>query len=77
MSATAEREPVAFGAREPRCYLLDNEGHPRRFQGTYKKEFQQWHFNVPELDVSVPPPGTPSYGTGAVAHAYLGLVLST
>jgi hypothetical protein len=69
-------QPVAYGAREPRCYLLDNDGHPRRFQGTYKKEYQQWHFNVPELDVSVPSYGVPSYGAGAVAHAYIGFALN-
>lgn len=75
--ATLRRwQPVAFGAREPRCYLLDNEGNPRRVQGTYKKEYQQWHFNVPELDVSVPSQGTPSFGADAVAHAYLGFALN-
>lgn len=75
--ATLRRwQPLAFGVREPRCYLLDDFGNPRRFQGTFRKEFQHWYFNVPELDVSAPLHGTPSYGTGAVAHAYIGFALN-
>lgn len=75
--ATIRRwQPIAYGAREPRCCFVDAMGNPRRFQGAYRKDFQQWYFDVQELDVSVPSRGTPSYGAGAVAHAYLGFALN-
>jgi hypothetical protein len=75
--ATLRRwHPSAFGAREPRCYLLDKEGNPRRFQGKFKKDYQSWYFSIEELDISVPSYGTPSYGDGSVAHAYIGFSLN-
>lgn len=75
--ATLRRwQPATFGARETRCYFLDDSGNPQRFQGTYKKEHQQWYFDVPELNVSVPARGTPTVGAGAITHAYLGFALN-
>jgi hypothetical protein len=69
-------QPTAFGAREVRCFYLNDNGDARRFQGTFRKEYDNWYFEVPELNVSVLSRGAPSQGAGAIAHAYLGFSLN-
>jgi hypothetical protein len=74
--ATLRRwQPFAFGTREIRCFYLDDQGNPRRFQGTYKND-RQWYFEVPELDTAILSRPPPTFGAGGTGHVYIGFAMN-
>lgn len=68
---------IALSPREIRCYYLNEDGDPKRFQGRLEKTHQQWYFNIPELDLTIMARSSGSGGgSGAVGHAYIGFTLN-
>jgi hypothetical protein len=69
-------QPLALMPREVRCYYIDKQGNPQRFQGTVLKEHGRFYVSVPELNCSLPAHTTLGEGAGATTHIYIGFSLN-
>ena len=63
--------------REIRCYYINQNGDPKRFQCEIEKEHLLWYVKIPELNLTVPAraPGAVG-GKGATVHAFIGFALN-
>ncbi|MDP1980241.1 hypothetical protein [Undibacterium sp.] len=67
----------SLSPREIRCYFLNDNGDPQRFQCQIEREHLQWYVRISELNLTIPAraPGALG-GPGATVHAYVGFTLN-